>query len=187
MSKRIILKAIFILSVLVGVFCIANGLRLIYEFKSNIVEFTIPSELEIEHENGRCDLFVLVSKSNKEKDADYLKLKDVLNQIVITTKEGSNIKIDKKDSDITYKLFDNVYKSVGSFEVGNKQLIRIESNAENISFEKLAYAKEGVFLPIFGIMKYSLLLLLCVGAALVSGISLLVLKRNKMLIANIAE
>jgi len=187
MSKRTILSAIFILSVLVGAFGLINSLRLIYEFKSNIIEFTTPFELKVESGNGRYDLFVMSSKSDEEDGVDCLNPKDILSSIAIKTKDDTRIVINKKSSNLTYILFDNVYRNIGSFETDGEQTIRIESNSKNVQFEKLAYAREGLWVRIFGLMKYGLLLLLSVGVGLISGISLIILKRNKSVIANIAE
>ena len=177
-TKRTILSVIFILSVIVGVSLLANWLKLIYEFKNNIVEFTIPSELNIELENGSCDLFVMSSKSNKNADDDYFKSKDFLNQIVIKTKEGASIKIRKKDANMSCKLLDKEYKRIGSFDLDTKQIVRIESNSKDVFIEKFAYAKEGTFLKILDIMKFGLFFILSMGGVLISGISLLILRKN---------
>ncbi|MRT94446.1 hypothetical protein [Ancylomarina sp. 16SWW S1-10-2] len=179
MNKRTILSAIFILSVLVALFSLINGLKLIYEFKSNIVELTIPSELEVEPENGIYDLFVVYTKSDKKEVVARLASKDVLSQIIISTKDDLNIPISKKESNVTYTILNNSYKNIGYFEIDRKQTIKIESNAKNIQSEKLAYAKEGSFVYFFDIMKYGLLFVLSVGASLIIGISLIIMKRNK--------
>lgn len=194
MSKRIILRAIFILFVVVGVFLLANCFKLIYEFKSNIVEFTSQTELKVEPENGIYDLFIMSSKSDTNESTSmisisksFLASKDILSQFVIRTKEGIVIPMSKKESDVTYTIFDNVYKNIGYFEIDRKQTIKIESNSKGSQFERFAYAKEGSFVRFLDIIKYGLLFLLSVGAALVSGISLLILKRNRSSIANIGE
>lgn len=187
MNKRTILSGIFILSVIVALFSLILGSKLVYEFKSSIIEFTTPFELKIESGSGMYDLFVLSSKSDKEEHVDHVASKNILSPLVIKTKEGSIIPINYKDAHITYILFDNVYKKIGSFEIDGEQTISIESNAKNGHFEQLTYAKEGSFVRFFDIMKYGLFFLLSVGAGLVSGISLIILKRNKRVIANIAE
>ena len=186
MNKRTILSAILILSISISIFCLTKYLKLIYEFKDNIVEFATPSKLQVELEKGRYDLFVLYSKSDIEEDLDYIISKDDLSPNIIKIKEGSSTSTSMEEGRISYTLFDKVYKGIGSFEIDRKKSISIESNVKNVHSEKLAFAKEGALVDIFGIMKYGLFLLLSIGIMIISGISLLLLKRNKNIITNMA-
>jgi hypothetical protein len=72
-----------------------------------------------------------------------------------------------------------VYKSIGQFEIKEKQTVKIISKISDDSIDQLAYREKETSTSFFGMLKSSLLLLFSVAGFLISGILLLVYQKKK--------
>ena len=173
MKKTNILLTILIISLISGIYFLINIFNSSNDFKKDFNEFETPSELKIELDKGIYDLYELSTKLKgiEKSDIDYL----------ITVK-GENPKIieidldtiDKNKTTITYTINDMVFKSIGQFEINEKQSVNIISKINDKQIDKLAYRQKETSKSFFGIMRSSLLLLFSV-----SGIILLITRKKK--------
>lgn len=169
---------IIVLSIVVGVYSLVRIFNSSNEFKESFNEFETPSEIKIDLETGVYDLFELSTKPNfeKEKGIDYL--------IVEKGKEHKIIEIildtlsTRNKSTFEYTILGKRFKSIGQFELFEKQSVTIISKINDKRVDKLAYRVKKQKNSFWGVMKFSLLLLVSIIGFLVSGI-LLLLRRNK--------
>ena len=178
MKKTNILLTILIISLISGIYFLINIFNSSNDFKKDFNEFETPSELKIELDKGIYDLYELSTKLKgiEKSDIDYL----------ITVK-GENPKIieidldtiDKNKTTITYTINDMVFKSIGQFEINEKQSVNIISKINDKQIDKLAYRQKETSKSFFGIMRSSLLLLFSVLGFLISGIILLITRKKK--------
>ena len=178
MKKTNILLTILIISLISGIYFLINIFNSSNDFKKDFNEFETPSELKIELDKGIYDLYELSTKLKgiEKSDIDYL----------ITVK-GENPKIieidldtiDKNKTTITYTINDMVFKSIGQFEINEKQSVNIISKINDKQIDKLAYRQKETSKSFFGIMRSSLLLLFSVVGFLISGIILLITRIKK--------
>ena len=178
MKKTNILLTILIISLISGIYFLINIFNSSNDFKKDFNEFETPSELKIELDKGIYDLYELSTKLKRieKSDIDYL----------ITVK-GENPKIieidldtiDKNKTTITYTINDMVFKSIGQFEINEKQSVNIISKINDKQIDKLAYRQKETSKSFFGIMRSSLLLLFSVVGFLISGIILLITRKKK--------
>jgi len=178
MKKTNILLTILIISLISGIYFLINIFNSSNDFKKDFNEFETPSELKIELDKGIYDLYELSTKLKgiEKSDIDYL----------ITVK-GENPKIieidldtiDKNKTTITYTINDMVFKSIGQFEINEKQSVNIISKINDKQIDKLAYRQKETSKSFFGIMRSSLLLLFSVVGFLISGIILLITRMKK--------
>ncbi|MGB5364359.1 MAG: hypothetical protein WBN17_13755 [Aureibaculum sp.] len=178
MKKTNILLTILIISLISGIYFLINIFNSSNDFKKDFNEFETPSELKIELDKGIYDLYELSTKLKgiEKSDIDYL----------ITVK-GENPKIieidldtiDKNKTTITYTINDMVFKSIGQFEINEKQSVNIISKINDKQIDKLAYRQKETSKSFFGIMRSSLLLLFSVVGFLISGIILLITRKKK--------
>ncbi|MGZ2371651.1 hypothetical protein ACXR6G_17865 [Ancylomarina sp. YFZ004] len=184
MTKKTILLTILIFSILLGAFSVTKFLMSKNEFQERFVEFSTPSEQQIVLEEGIYDLFELSTKSDIENDIDYIISIQETNPMLIEISEDTNDSVENLKTTIRFTINDNVYKSIGYFEIDNKQSVTLISNVTSSQIDKLAYKIKTNTNTFFDVMKFGLLFLISVVGILISGISLIVIINKKKTIAN---
>jgi hypothetical protein len=182
MKKKKVLTRIIALSIIVGVYCLTKVFNLSNEFKDSFNEINTPSELKIDLETGVYDLFELSTKPNFEdgNNIDYLISENGENPKIIEIQLDTADISDLNKSSITYSIYDKKFKSIGQFEIIEKQSVKIISTINDKRIDKLAYRTQEQNNDVWVIMTFSLILLLSMGVFIVSAI-LLVINRNKKL------
>jgi hypothetical protein len=181
MKKTTVLLTILIISVISGIYFLTNIFNSSNDFKKDFNEFETPSELKIELDKGIYNLFELSTKLNgiEKYDIDYLITENGKNPKIIEIDLDTITSINKNKTTITYTIYDKVFKSIGQFEIDEKQYVKIISNINDKQIDKLAYRQKETSKSFFGIMKSSLLLLFSIAGFLISGILLLINRKNK--------
>lgn len=181
MKKTSILLTIFILSTVSGVYFLINIFNSGKDFKDDFIEFETPSELKIELDSGIYDLFELSTelKGIEKYDIDYLITEKGENPIIIEIGLDTIDSVNKNKTTITYTIFDEKFKSIGGFEINEKQSVKIVSNIDDKRIDKLAYRKKETSKSFFGVIKFAGFLLFSTGGFLISGILLLISIKKK--------
>lgn len=181
MKKRRILFSILIVSTLIGIFSLIKAYNLMRDFKESFNQFATPVELRLDLDKGVYDLYELSTKTDTEDelDIDYLVSVTGENPKVIEIEEDKFDIASHKGIRMTYVVNKNKFKSFGQFEIDEKQAVIIRSGIKDSRINKLALRSNEKSQSFFDVMSYSLLLLLSVGGILVSGISLLVIRRRQ--------
>ncbi len=181
MKKTNILLTILIISLISGIYFLTNIFNSSNDFKKDFNEFETPSELKIELDKGIYDLFELSTKLKgiEKSDIDYLITEKGENPKIIKIDLDTIASINKNKTTITFTINDKVFKSIGQFEIDEKQYVKIALNINDKQIDKLAYRQKETSKSFFGIMKYSLLLLFSIIGFLISGIILLIARKKK--------
>ena len=181
MKKINILLTILIISLVSGIYFLTNIFNSSNEFKKDFNEFETPSELKIELDKGIYDLFELSTKLKgiDKSDIDYLITVKGENPKIIEIELDTIDSIKKNKATITYTIYDKVFKSIGQFEINEKQSVKIVSKINDKQIDKLAYRQKETSKSFFGVMKSSLLLLFSIVGFLISGIILLITRKKK--------
>lgn len=180
MKKTNIAQAILSISIVSGIYFLINILTSSNKFKNDFNEFETSTELIIELDNGTYDLFELSSElnSNIKSNNNYIISETGKNPKIIEIKLDPNNSIRKNKTTITYTIFNNKFKSIGTFEINKKQNVKIVSNINDGKIDKFAYRQKGANNSFFGIIKFSFLLLLSISGVLISGIILFINRKN---------
>lgn len=181
MKKKKVLTKIIALSIIIGFYSLTKVFNLSNEFKDRFNEFNTPSELKIDLETGVYDLFELSTKPNFEegKDIDYLISEKRENPKIIEIQLDTANKSDSNKSYITYSIYDKKFKSIGQFEIIEKQSVKIISTIHDNRIDTLAYKLHEKDNDAWIIMTFSFFLLLSIGAFLISAILLVIHRNNK--------
>jgi len=175
MTKKTILLTILILSIFLAIFSVTKFLMSKNEFQDNFIEFSTPSEQLIELEKGEYDLFELSTKSDTEKDIDYIISIQEADPILIEINEDINNSVENTRTTIRLAINDKVYKSIGSFEIDDKQSVKLVSSVASSQIDKLAYTLKGKTKTFFDVMKFGLLFFIGAIGIIISGISLIII------------
>ena len=180
MKKTNILLTILIISLISGIYFLINIFNSSNEFKKDFSEFETPSELKIELDKGIYDIFELSTKLTaiEKSDIDYLITVKGQNPKIIEIDRNTIDSINKNKVTITYTVFDKVFKSIGQFEINEKQSVKIVSKINDKQIDKLAYRQKETSKSFFGVMRSSLLLFISIGGFFISG-TILLINRNK--------
>ena len=119
MKKTNILLTILIISLISGIYFLTNIFNSSNEFKKDFNEFKTPSELKIELEKGVYDVFELSTKLKgiEKSDIDYLITEKGENSKIIEIDVDTNNSINKNKTTVTFTIYDEVFKSIGQFEI----------------------------------------------------------------------
>lgn len=181
MKKTNILITILIISLISGSYFFTNILNSRHKFEKDFKVFQTPSETKVELNNGIYELFELSTKlkENEKPAINYLVTEYGENPTIIEIDVDTMHVVPKIKTTITYAIFDKVYKSIGQFEIKEKQTVKIISKISDDSIDQLAYREKETSTSFFGMLKSSLLLLFSVAGFLISGILLLVYQKKK--------
>ena len=181
MKKNNILLAIFIISIVSGVYLLIKIFNSSNDFKNDFNEFKTPSELKIELDSGIYDVFELSTKEKgtAEYDFDYLITAKGENPKIIEIGLDTIDSIHKNKTTRTYIIFDKKFKSIGQFEINKKQYVKIISTINDHRIDKLAYREKETSKSFFGVLKFSVLHLFSMAGFIISGILLLINRKKK--------